>query len=189
MPDQKLASKSQFADLRGVNPSQVTRWIERGLIGASAIVGEGRSAKIDVELAQRHLASRRDPGQALGNGSRPNATRSKAPRAMEAVPATPDQDDEDPDALDYGVQKARLAKAQADAQEMRNLEAMNKLLQLDEVVQRWSEVTAGVRAALLAVPKRLRDSLPHLSAADLGEVDAEIRRALQDLADGKFATG
>ena len=159
------------------------------MISASAIVGEGRSARIDVELAQRHLASRRDPGQSLGNGSRPKAARSKPRPTKEAVPATAYQDDDDPDALDYGVQKARLAKAQADAQEMQNLEAMNKLLQLDDVVQRWSEVTAGVRAALLAVPKRLRDSLPHMSAADLGEVDAEIRRALQDLVDGKIATG
>ena len=70
---------------------------------------------------------------------------------------------------------------------MKNAQARGELLKVDEVVHRWSAIVSGARSALLAVPKRLRDVLPDLSPSDLAKVDAEIRRALESLGDGKFA--
>jgi phage terminase Nu1 subunit (DNA packaging protein) len=42
----------------------------------------------------------------------------------------------------------------------------------------------GLRARLLAVPSRLRASLPHLSASDVALIDREIRNTLEGLAHG-----
>ncbi|GJD78002.1 hypothetical protein [Methylobacterium gregans] len=77
-----IVSKSEFAKLCGVVPGRVTQWINEGKISGAALVGEGRSARIRVEVALRQLKLRRDVGQALANGS---ATRLDIPVAF--VPA------------------------------------------------------------------------------------------------------
>lgn len=77
-----IVSKSEFAKICGVVPGRVTQWIKEGKISGPALVGEGRSAKIRVEVALGQLKLRRDVGQALGNGL---ATRLEIPAAF--VPA------------------------------------------------------------------------------------------------------
>jgi hypothetical protein len=64
----RLVSKSQFARECDVSPARVSQWINEGKITPDAIVGEGRSAKIDADLATQQVYSRRDVGQSLGNG-------------------------------------------------------------------------------------------------------------------------
>ena len=64
----EIVSKSDFAKLCDVSPGRVTQWIVEGKISGEAIVGEGRSAKIRVEVARKQINMRRDVGQALGNG-------------------------------------------------------------------------------------------------------------------------
>jgi phage terminase Nu1 subunit (DNA packaging protein) len=45
----------------------------------------------------------------------------------------------------------------------------------------WSGVLRTVRAGMLAVPSRAAQRLPHLSAHDVAEIDAEVRAALVEL--------
>lgn len=61
-------TKSEFARHIGVVPSRITRMIADGIIGADALVGVGRGARVQVELALRQVQLRRHVGQALGNG-------------------------------------------------------------------------------------------------------------------------
>ena len=61
-----LVKKSTFAELRGVTPGRVTQWIGKGRISGPAIVGEGRSAMIDVDLATAQLRERLDVNQRFG---------------------------------------------------------------------------------------------------------------------------
>lgn len=61
-------SKSEFAAHIGVVPSRITAMIASGIIGPDAIVGEGRKARIRVELATDQVRSRRHIGQSLSNG-------------------------------------------------------------------------------------------------------------------------
>lgn len=51
-----VVSKSQYAKLRGVSQSRVSQWINEGRIGPDALVGTGRYAAINVEVAELHLA-------------------------------------------------------------------------------------------------------------------------------------
>ena len=63
---EKVVSKGEFAQICNVSPGRVTQWIHEGKIGSDALVGEGRSAKIIVGLAQRQVRARTDSGQAFG---------------------------------------------------------------------------------------------------------------------------
>lgn len=63
-----LMSKGEFAAHMGVTPGRVSQWIGEGKISGKALVGEGRSARVDAELAAAQVSARRDPGQAMGNG-------------------------------------------------------------------------------------------------------------------------
>lgn len=60
--------KGQFATLCGVSAGRVSQWISEGKIGGDALVGEGRTARIRVSVAQEQLQRRLDVGQRLGNG-------------------------------------------------------------------------------------------------------------------------
>jgi len=61
-------SKGEFAAHIGVSPGRISQYIDAGHIGADALVGEGRSARIDVARAIEQIRSRRHIGQSLGNG-------------------------------------------------------------------------------------------------------------------------
>jgi hypothetical protein len=85
-------SKSEFAAHIGVVPSRITKMIVDGLIGADALVGEGRFARIDVDLAKEQIAARRHVGQALANGIKTQLegaapSMSTEPDEAEATPA------------------------------------------------------------------------------------------------------
>ncbi|MDP1642731.1 MAG: hypothetical protein Q8L59_11150 [Phenylobacterium sp.] len=65
---EEVVSKGQFAILIGVSPGRVSQMISEGKIDGDALSGEGRSAKIRVEVARAQLRERTDLGQRLGNG-------------------------------------------------------------------------------------------------------------------------
>lgn len=63
-----LATKSEFARLINVTPGRVSQMISEGKIGRDALHGEGRSAKVRVDLARQQISARTDIGQRFGNG-------------------------------------------------------------------------------------------------------------------------
>jgi phage terminase Nu1 subunit (DNA packaging protein) len=77
-------------------------------------------------------------------------------------------------------ERARLAKAQADAQEVKNAKLRGDLVEAAEVERAWSDILRQVRARILSVPPRLRQSL-NLGAADAEIIDRELRSALSEL--------
>lgn len=83
-------------------------------------------------------------------------------------------------------ERARLARAQAEAQEMKNAQARGELVAAEDVTRAWSDLLRTVRSRVLAVPSRLRQSLA-LDAATAEGIDRELRAALAELggADGQ----
>jgi phage terminase Nu1 subunit (DNA packaging protein) len=53
-----------------------------------------------------------------------------------------------------------------------------------EVEAAWGGVLRTVRAGMLAVPSRVSQRLPHLTAHDVVEIDAEVRAALVEVGSG-----
>ena len=175
-----VETKAAFARRRGKTPTAIAQWVKAGHLSGKALVGTGRDTRIDVEEAERQLARRLDPGQKLGNGAR--STTVKAARAADASALDDGGDLSDPD---YGREKARLAKAQADAQEMRNAVARGELVSVDDVARRWSAILSTVRSRMLAVVGRVQRAHPDLAAAASATIDRELRQALKELSDAK----
>jgi len=70
-----------------VTKGRVTQWITAGLIDGAAIVGEGRMAMIDVDIARVQLKERRAVNESNGlNGLNTKLDDAPAPRAPSATP-------------------------------------------------------------------------------------------------------
>lgn len=72
--------------------------------------------------------------------------------------------------------KARLLKLEYD-------EKAGRLISVDRVKIEVSSMIATVRTRLLGVPSKAKQRLPHLSRADVVELEGLIREALEELAD------
>jgi len=53
--EQRLVTKGQLAKIAGVSPGRVSQWIAEGKVTKEAMVGEGRSAMIDLNIAGPQL--------------------------------------------------------------------------------------------------------------------------------------
>ena len=82
------------------------------------------------------------------------------------------------------AEKLRLAKEQADKLEIANAESRGELVSAKSVESMWTAILRDVRAGMLAVPGRLQSKLSHLTAHDVRTIEAEIKSALKELADG-----
>lgn len=84
-----IVSKGEFARRRNVSAARVSQWIGEGKIHGPAIVGEGRGAQLDEEIACRQLEQRLDIDQRhSGNGLKTTLlTQADRPPAGEAPPA------------------------------------------------------------------------------------------------------
>lgn len=95
-------------------------------------------------------------------------------------------DDED---LDLATERARLAKAQADAQEMKNRQSERELLPAAEVTAAVQAAFARVRARLLAIPTRAAPVL--IGVKSPTEIQAKltdlVHQALAELAATRVA--
>jgi phage terminase Nu1 subunit (DNA packaging protein) len=70
--------------------------------------------------------------------------------------------------------------------ELREIEVRRKredLVDAGDVAREWAAIIRAVRAAVLAVPSRVRARLPHLTPHDGLVLDEEVRAALTTLAD------
>jgi len=81
-------------------------------------------------------------------------------------------------------ERTRLAREQADKVAMANAVARGEMLPARQVQSEWASILRDVRAGLLAVASRCGSNLPHLTQHDVASIDAEIRSALEALADG-----
>lgn len=94
----QTVTKGDFAGMVGRTPAAVSQWISAGKLQGAALVGEGRRARIAVDVALQQLGMNLDLGQQLAQ-PRPLIGRSAV-----AAPVDTDQ--------------ARLLKARADREEL-----------------------------------------------------------------------
>lgn len=82
-------------------------------------------------------------------------------------------------------ERARLARAQADAQELKNATLRRELVPAAEVERAWADTLRGLRSQLLAVPSRIRADLGHITPADVAQIDRIMRDTLAELGKGE----
>lgn len=78
-------------------------------------------------------------------------------------------------------ERARLARAQADAQEVKNAKLRGELVEASEVLQGWADILRQVRARILAVPARIRADHPDIDGQTVTALDRALRDALTEL--------
>jgi hypothetical protein len=81
-----VVSKGEFARLKNVSAGRVSQWIAEGKITGDALAGDGRMAKINVDVATAQLRRHLDVGQRFGNGL---GTRLDPPAAVPAATLPP----------------------------------------------------------------------------------------------------
>ena len=121
------------------------------------------------------VSSRRARLVQLAESGRTGAARApgKAEKAPPPVSATTD---------DVKAEKARLTREQADRAARINRREEGELLPAEMVEKEWTDILAGIRSALLAVPARVAQAHPGHSAI-IATLDHELRAVLADLAD------
>jgi phage terminase Nu1 subunit (DNA packaging protein) len=151
----KAVRKSAFAKLVGVSAGRVSQMITAGL----PVEPDGR---IDVARGKLWISANISP------------TRSAAQSDQSTLPfaAVPDA----------SAERVRLLREQADAAALKNAALRRELVPAAEVEREWSAIMRRMRAAVLAIPSRMRQTLPHLTAHDVAAMDGELRRVLEDLA-------
>lgn len=150
--------KVDFAKLIGVSPGRVSHMIRDGL----PVEPDGR---IDVARGKLWIQANVDP------------KRSAAQSAQGEMPFAA--------APDASAERVRLLREQADYAALKNAEKRRELVPASEVEKIWEGEWRQLRSAILAAPSRLRQISPHLSAADVAEIDAELRRILEEFGNGQ----
>lgn len=154
----KTLRKVDFAKLVGVSAGRVSHMIKAGM----PVEPDGR---IDVARGKLWIQSNVDP------------KRSAAQSAQSEMPFAAQ-----PDA---SAERVRLLREQADYAALKNAEKRRELVPAVEVEREWSALIRQARSGILAVPSRLRQLIPHLSADEVETIDAELRRALEELTHAK----
>jgi hypothetical protein len=136
-----ILSKSAFARAVNVTPGRVTQWLRAKQVSGRAVIGEGRSAKINLELAREQLKLRLDTDQRYINGLDTRLDDPAPAKAPEAVLI-----DEIGEYFEGEI--PRLAEGLAAARGVS--------LQVAYFIgEEWFEAIEGVRGALLAESKNL----------------------------------
>ena len=82
------------------------------------------------------------------------------------------------------AERLRLVREQADRAALGNAQARGELVPAAAVEAEWASVATALRARLLALPSRVNQRLPHLTAAEVEAIDREVRDALTELGGG-----
>lgn len=82
---------------------------------------------------------------------------------------------------------ARSKHYEAELKRLKLEEAEGLLVSAADVEHEWADLLSQVRTRLLAVPTRVKQSLPTLTVADIVTIENLIREALEDLVAEKSA--
>jgi phage terminase Nu1 subunit (DNA packaging protein) len=141
----------------GVTPQRVGQYCARGL----PVRADGK-----IDLAEA-LAWIKDNGRPQGAFQDRGVVRVSSRREVSDTRVVRRE------SPDYASGKARRENALADLAELKLATERGELLNAHDVRSTWLSILADIRARLLAIPARV---------TDLAQLDAEIRRALEELA-------
>jgi len=160
----EIVSKGRFAELCNVTPGRVSQWLTKGMLHGPAIVGEGRNARIDVDLGKAQVKAARDVDQAhSGNGLATNLE-AEAPRLPLANTVT-DQ---------IAEQRLELLKRQNREKETEEFARLGQLVEADDARRHaGQEVNRAIN--------RFEGALPEFANAIAAKFKVPARDVLHEL--------
>lgn len=192
-----VASKSEYAAMRGWSPANVTK-----LLKAGRLVTTPDGKKIMVEASDERIQATADPAK---EGVRRRWAEQKAEQDVHqhtraTAPADDPADAADPAGDGYYDFQAARAKRETHLAKLAELEEqlkLGKLLQADRVTKALTDNAAAMRAALERLPDRLapvlaaesdQDAVYALLEAEIGNLIDELRRVAMALPDALSET-
>lgn len=181
-----IASKSEYAAMRGWSPANVTK-----LLKAGRLVTTPDGKRIMVEASDERIRETADPAK---EGVRRRWAEEKAEQDVHQhtrADAPPPADDQDETSY-YDFQSAR-AKRETHLAKLAEYEEQlkaGKLLQADRVTKALTDNAAAMRAALERLPDRLApvlaaesdpDAVYALLETEIGNLIDELRRVATEL--------
>jgi len=172
-PHRNLVRKGDFAQLRGVTPGRVSQWIAAGQISGDAIVGEGRTALIDVDLACQQLGVTLDAIQ-LSAQARPIPQPAR-PAGAE-LPTPPAFNDAQQRTL-----LARAEQAEINARQARREEEAQQgvYIRTEDARREFSKVLTEVMSSIEELMPTLGDALAAELKIDGKAATVILRRQLR----------
>lgn len=164
-------TKKAFAEKMGVSPGRLSQWLADGKIDNAALDGEGRHARIIVDVAQKQLAERLDPSQRFGL----NGLKASRPEPQGA-PDTSDQDDL-PTTAEQQIVEQRLRQAELNTRKMAREDALasGRYMRTDEARRMLGESNSRM---LQAFEGSLADMAQDV-AAKFGIPARDVRHVLR----------
>jgi plasmid maintenance system antidote protein VapI len=129
----RKVTKGQFATIVGVSPGRVSQWISEKKIHGDALIGEGRSAMINLDVAQDQLGRTLDFDQ--------RQAQAIAKPAAPAASLTPDQ-------LRIHAVKAETAEIELRKLQRQEQEQQGILINAAQARQAWGREIADLIAAI-----------------------------------------
>jgi hypothetical protein len=177
---EKIVRKSVFASMCGVTPARVSQWLSEGKLTGEALVGEGRTAKINVAVAIEQLKARLDASQRFGlNGLATRLTAASAPPPLEELPfeTSPEGVPPPPFDMDDSVVK------RIQAEKLRQAELLTMKMEAEERRGRGVYVLAvdverDFRKLATELLASWEGHLPDIAAAVAGQFGIPTRDAL-----------
>lgn len=165
-----MMSLRAYAKHRGVTPMAVSLAVKDGrLVRCVARDAHGAPKITDAALADQEWDANTDANKRMAAAGGDPAALGEADAGV---------------GPSLAHENARHKKAQADLAELKFAEAAALLLPASTVERRLVDVFASCKAHLLALPSRAKQTLPHLTVADLDALDRIVREALTELAEG-----
>lgn len=142
-----VVSPAEFARLRGVHRSRVTRYIKEGKLSGAALVADGRGVKVRVSVAMEQLRERLDIGQQMGNGLDARDTLPAA--AVRAAQPASGVFDEEGEGGQFAREKVDTVEAQIKRERLIRERIMNRRLAEEAEAERGRFMeTAAARAQM-----------------------------------------
>lgn len=197
-PAGEVVSKGRFAELRNVSPGRVSQWISEGKIKSTALVGDGRNAKINVAVATLQLRQTLSIDQRTGNGidtrldlQPPSAPASDVANETRDPPSAPPPSDPIADQIKQeklaGLQRENRRRAEEEAARSgKYIETAEAVRQMGAIAtQMMSMVEGSLTELATAISAKFeipqRDVL-HLMRGEFRKVRANGAKVFRDKA-------
>ncbi len=173
-----------YARYRGCSVEAVRRAIKGQRLQESlGTASTGKPCIVDFKVADAEWAARTDLTKAPAYVK----TRAEVSAAVTPPVTLPVTGDDEADAFVTLAEACRRRMVwQAEMAELEYRQAASEVVDKRELTERWADICTRVRTKLLGVAGKVKAKYPALTLDQVAAMDAGIREALEELADGSI---
>ncbi|MDY0882294.1 hypothetical protein ACFPL7_22155 [Dongia soli] len=151
----RLVTKGKLAEIVGVTPGRISQYLREGKIYGDAIVGEGRNASIDVDLACSQLGVTLDAAQLAAQG-RPVPTGYRSPGSGEGSDTPIPLND-----AQHRYQQARADQAEIALRRAKREEEEERgvYIRTEDAKREWTRTLTEILVSLEETMPKMADAL------------------------------